>query len=50
MVELSEVRDAIENELKDKAQQRTLDDLVKNLRSKAHVKINEKLLETGSNK
>ena len=50
VVELSEVRDAIEKELKDKAQQRTLDDLVKNLRSKAHVKINEKLLEAGSNK
>lgn len=50
VVELSEVRDAIEKELKDKAQQRTLDDLVKNLRSKAHVKINEKLLEAGPDK
>ena len=43
-VELSEVRDAIEKELKDMAQQRALNDLVKDLRSKAHVKINEKLL------
>jgi len=49
-VELSEVRDAIEKELKDKAQQKTLDDLVKNLRSKAHIKINEKLLEAGPGK
>ena len=47
-VELSEVRDAIEKELKDRAQQKTLDDLVKILRTKAHVKINEKLLETES--
>lgn len=43
-VELSEVKDAIEKELKDSAQQRALNDLVKNLRSKARVKINEKLL------
>lgn len=43
-VELSEVRDAIEKELKDMAQQRALNDLVKDLRSKAHVKINEKLM------
>jgi len=43
-VELSEVRDAIEKELKDMAQQRALNDLVKGLRSKAHVKINEKLM------
>ena len=50
VVELSEVRDAIEKELKDKAQQRTLDDLVKNLRSKARVKVNEKLLEAGTDK
>lgn len=47
-VELSEVKDAIEKELKDRAQQRALDDLVKDLRSKAHVKVNEKLLETES--
>lgn len=43
-VELSEVRDAIEKELKDMAQQSALNDLVKGLRSKAHVKINEKLM------
>ena len=49
-VELSEVRDAIEKELKDSAQQRMLDELVKNLRSKAHVKINEKLMESEPNK
>lgn len=49
-VELSEVRDAIEKELKDMAQQRALDDLVKNLRSKAHIKINEKLLEAEPDK
>jgi len=49
-VEISEVRDAIEKELKDMAQQRTLNDLVKNLRSKAHVKINEKFMESEPNK
>ena len=49
-VELSEVRDAIEKELKDSAQQRMLDELVKNLRSKAHVKINEKLMGSEPNK
>jgi parvulin-like peptidyl-prolyl isomerase len=44
-VELSEVRDAIEKELKDKAQQANMDEMIKNLRSKARIKINEKLLE-----
>lgn len=44
-VELSEVKDAIEKELKDKAQQQAIGDLLKNLRSKARIKINEKLLE-----
>jgi parvulin-like peptidyl-prolyl isomerase len=44
-VELSEVRDAIEKELKDKAQKVMMDEMIKNLRSKAHIKINEKLLD-----
>lgn len=44
-VELSEVKGTIEKELKDKAQQESFDALVKNLKSKARVKINEKLLE-----
>jgi len=44
-VEMSEVRDAIEKELKDKAQQANMDEMIKNLKSKARIKINEKLLE-----
>jgi peptidyl-prolyl cis-trans isomerase C len=44
-VELSEVKGAIEKELRDKAQRETFDNLLKNLRSKARIKINEKLLE-----
>ena len=44
-VELSEVKGTIEKELKDKAQQESFDALVKSLKSKARVKINEKLLE-----
>lgn len=44
-VELSEVKDAIEKEFKDKAQQETLSGLIKNLKSKARIRINEKLLE-----
>lgn len=43
-VELPEVRDAIEKELKDLSQKRMMDEMIKNLRSKAHIKINEKLL------
>ncbi len=44
-VDLSEVRDAIKKELMDKAQQAGMEELIKNLRSKAHIRINEKLLE-----
>jgi len=44
-VELSEVKGTIEKELKDAAQRESFDGLVKNLKSKARVKINEKLLE-----
>lgn len=44
-VELTEVKGAIEKELKDKVRQETFDNLIKNLRSKARIKINEKLLE-----
>lgn len=43
-VELSEVKGAIEKELKDRAQQESFSSLIKNLKSKARVKINEKLL------
>lgn len=45
MVELSEVKDAIARELRDKAQRETFDGLIKNLKSKSRIKINEKLLE-----
>ncbi|MFA5334383.1 MAG: peptidylprolyl isomerase [Candidatus Omnitrophota bacterium] len=44
-VELPEVRDAIEKELKDLSQKRMMDDMIRSLRSKAHIKINEKLLD-----
>jgi hypothetical protein len=44
-VDLSEVRDAIKKELMDQAQQAGMEELIKNLRSKAHIRINEKLLE-----
>lgn len=45
MVDFSEVKVAIEKELKDKAQQQTMSDLLESLRAKAHIKIDEKLLE-----
>jgi peptidyl-prolyl cis-trans isomerase C len=45
VVELSEVKGTIEKELKDKAQRESFDGLVKSLKSKARIKINEKLLE-----
>ncbi len=44
-VELSEVKGTIEKELRDKSQRESFDGLVKSLKSKARVKINEKLLE-----
>lgn len=44
-VELSEVKDAIEKEFMDKAQQETLRDLMKNLKSKSRIKISDKLFE-----
>lgn len=44
-VELSEVKAAIEKELKDKVQQETFSNLIKNLKSRARIKINDKLLE-----
>lgn len=45
MVDFSEVKVAIEKELKDKARQQAMTDLIKSLKAKAHIKINEKLLE-----
>jgi peptidyl-prolyl cis-trans isomerase C len=44
-VELSEVKDAIAKELRDKSQRETFDALINNLKSKSRVKINGKLLE-----
>ncbi len=45
-VELSEVKGSIEKELKDKAQRETFDNLIINLKSKARIKMNEKMLES----
>ncbi|MFH0771444.1 MAG: peptidylprolyl isomerase [Candidatus Omnitrophota bacterium] len=43
-IELAEVRDVIEKQLRDNAQQEVLSNLVKRLKAKAKIKINDKLL------
>lgn len=47
VAELSEVRKKIEKELNNKAQKDTFESLIKNLRSKTRIKVNDKLLEGG---